>query len=57
MKPEQLRDRNKKPSEGGILQDTGEGDAVRDGIPANGTRPTEPQGPEDMTGGATPPVG
>ena len=57
MKPEQLRDPNKKPSEGGILQDTGEGDAGRDGIPANGTRPTEPQGPEDMTGGATPPVG
>lgn len=56
MKPDHPRDPNKVPSKGGILQDEGEGDAVRDGIPANGTRSTEPQGPEDMTGGMTPPT-
>ena len=56
MTANQPRDPNKVPAEGGILNDEGEGDAVREGIPANGTRSTEPQGPQDMTGGATPPT-
>ena len=31
-----------------VLQNEYTGDSVRDGIPANGTRPTEARGPDDV---------
>ena len=41
-----------RPEDNGPLQNEYESDAEEDGIPANGTRPVEPQGPEDFGGNA-----
>ena len=40
---------NSDPAKGsGVLQNEYQGDAERDGIPANGTEPVAPKGPEDI---------
>lgn len=46
--PETRPDSNDPPRHEGVLQNEYEGEAQRDGIPANGTEPVEPRGPADL---------
>ena len=41
-------DSNDPPRNEGVLQSEYDGEAGRDGIPANGTEPVAPSGPEDI---------
>lgn len=41
-------DSNDPPRSGGVLQNEYEGEAERGGIPANGTEPVDPRGPDDI---------
>lgn len=43
---------DRQDGDNGPLRDEYDGDAEQDGIPANGTRPVKPQGPEDFGGNA-----
>ena len=36
------------PRDEGVLKNEYDGDAERDGIPANGTEPVAPRGPDDL---------